>query len=83
MWANGKMKLTNRILLQHVKTRLEGAKGSRVEKLPGVLWAYRTSSRTTTGKTTFCLVCGPKVVIPAEIREETMRIVQYEPKGNR
>ncbi|KAL0332964.1 UNVERIFIED_CONTAM: hypothetical protein Scaly_2197900 [Sesamum calycinum] len=39
--ANGQMKVSNRVLLQHLKTKLNGAKGSWVEELPGVLWAYR------------------------------------------
>ncbi|KAL0416177.1 UNVERIFIED_CONTAM: hypothetical protein Slati_3449600 [Sesamum latifolium] len=54
--ANGQTEVTNRILLQHLKTRLDGAKGSWVEELPGVLWAYRTTPRSATGETPFCLV---------------------------
>ncbi|KAK4382773.1 hypothetical protein Sango_2841100 [Sesamum angolense] len=46
--ANGQTDVSNRILLQHLKTRLNGAKGSWVEELPGMLWAYRTTPRTTT-----------------------------------
>ncbi|KAL2228554.1 UNVERIFIED_CONTAM: hypothetical protein Sindi_1835100 [Sesamum indicum] len=48
--ANGLVEVTNRTLLQHLKTRLEGAKGSWVEELPRVLWAYRTTPRTATGR---------------------------------
>ncbi|KAL0415847.1 UNVERIFIED_CONTAM: Gag-Pol polyprotein [Sesamum latifolium] len=39
--ANGQTEVTNRTILQHLKTRLEGVKGSWVEELLGVLWAYR------------------------------------------
>ncbi|KAL0394939.1 UNVERIFIED_CONTAM: hypothetical protein Slati_4460100 [Sesamum latifolium] len=80
--ANGQTKATNRILLQHLKTRLEGAKGSWVEELPGVLWAYRSTPRTVTHETPFCLVSGLEAVIPAKIGEETMRITQYELERN-
>ncbi|KAL0416764.1 UNVERIFIED_CONTAM: hypothetical protein Slati_3508300 [Sesamum latifolium] len=80
---NWQTKVTNKILLQHLKIRLKGAKWSSIEELPGVLWAYRTTPRTTTRETPFCLVYGLEVVIPAEIGEETARIVQYEPEGNR
>ncbi|KAL0373136.1 UNVERIFIED_CONTAM: hypothetical protein Scaly_0995200, partial [Sesamum calycinum] len=38
--ANGQTEVLNRILLQHLKIRLNGAKGSWVQELPGVLWAY-------------------------------------------
>ncbi|KAL0403666.1 UNVERIFIED_CONTAM: Retrovirus-related Pol polyprotein from transposon gypsy [Sesamum radiatum] len=80
--ANGQTEVTNRTILQHLKTRLEGAKGSWVEKLPGVLWAYRTTPRSATGKTPFCLVFGTEAIIPAEIGEETQRIAQYEKERN-
>ncbi|KAL0339301.1 UNVERIFIED_CONTAM: hypothetical protein Sangu_1452200 [Sesamum angustifolium] len=56
--ANGQTEVSNKILLQHLKTKLDGAKGSWVEELPGVLWAYRTTPKTATGETSFCLVYG-------------------------
>ncbi|KAL2226356.1 UNVERIFIED_CONTAM: hypothetical protein Sindi_1994300 [Sesamum indicum] len=52
--ANGQTEVTNKTILQHLKTRLEN-KGSWVDELPGVLWAYRTTPRTATGETLFCL----------------------------
>ncbi|KAL2228546.1 UNVERIFIED_CONTAM: Retrovirus-related Pol polyprotein from transposon gypsy [Sesamum indicum] len=66
----------------YLKTRLEGAKGAWVEELPGVLWAYRTTPRTATGETPFCLVYGNKAVIPTEIGEETARVAHYEAERN-
>ncbi|XP_011083352.1 uncharacterized protein LOC105165895 [Sesamum indicum] len=80
--ANGQAEVTNRTLLQYLKTRLEGAKGAWVEELPGVLWAYRTTPRTATSETPFCLVYGSEAIIPAEIGEETARVIQYEAEGN-
>ncbi|KAL0448332.1 UNVERIFIED_CONTAM: hypothetical protein Slati_1389600 [Sesamum latifolium] len=80
--ANGQTEVTNQILLQHLKTRLDGAKGSWVEELPGVLWAYRTTPRSATGETPFCLVYGSQAIIPTEIGEETARVRQYEQKRN-
>ncbi|KAK4389921.1 hypothetical protein Sango_2329100 [Sesamum angolense] len=80
--ANEQMKVSNRILLQHLKTRLDGAEGSWVEELLGVLWAYRTTPRTSIGETPFCLVYGSKAIIPAEIGEETARIAQYSVEEN-
>ncbi|KAL0308954.1 UNVERIFIED_CONTAM: hypothetical protein Sradi_5837700 [Sesamum radiatum] len=75
--AKGQTEVSNKILLQHLKTKLDGAKGSWVEELPGVLWAYRTTPRTATGETLFCLVYGSEAIIPEEIGEETARIAQY------
>ncbi|KAK4404501.1 hypothetical protein Sango_0818700 [Sesamum angolense] len=80
--ANGQRKVTNRILLQHLKTRLEGTKSAWVKELSGALWAYRTTSRTTIGETSFCLVYGSEVIIPAEIGVETVIINLYDPLHN-
>ncbi|XP_050255241.1 uncharacterized protein LOC126701162 [Quercus robur] len=40
--ANGQVEITNRSLFKLIKTRLEGAKGIWPDKLPSILWAYRT-----------------------------------------
>ncbi|KAL0344710.1 UNVERIFIED_CONTAM: hypothetical protein Sradi_4302300 [Sesamum radiatum] len=80
--ANGQTKVTNRTILQHLKTRIEGAKSSWVDELPGVLWAYRTTPRSATSETPFCLIYGTEAIIPAEIGEETQRIAQYEKEKN-
>ncbi|KAL2248155.1 UNVERIFIED_CONTAM: hypothetical protein Sindi_2667800 [Sesamum indicum] len=80
--ANGQTEVTNRTILQHLKTRLEN-KGSWVDELPVVLWACRTTSRTAMGETPFCLVYGTEAIIPAEIGKESQRVMQYEPEANR
>ncbi|KAL0449619.1 UNVERIFIED_CONTAM: Gag-Pol polyprotein [Sesamum latifolium] len=80
--ANGQTEVTNRTIFQHLKTRLEGAKGLWVEELPGVLWAYRTTPRSATGETTFCLVYGTEAIIHVEVREETQRVAQYDAAKN-
>ncbi|KAK4394082.1 Retrovirus-related Pol polyprotein from transposon opus [Sesamum angolense] len=79
---NGQTEVTNRTILQHLKTHLDQAKGNWVDELPGVLWAYRTTPRRSTGESPFNLVYGMKAIIPAEIGEETLRIQQYEPEIN-
>ncbi|KAL0362156.1 UNVERIFIED_CONTAM: hypothetical protein Scaly_1170800 [Sesamum calycinum] len=80
--SNGQTEVTNRTILQHLKTRLDQAKGNWVDELPGVLWAYRTTSRRSTRESPFNLVYGMEAIIPAEIGEETLRIQQYEPEIN-
>ncbi|KAL2230216.1 UNVERIFIED_CONTAM: hypothetical protein Sindi_1616000 [Sesamum indicum] len=52
------------------------------DELPGVLWAYRTTPRTSTGETPFSLVYGSEAVIPAEIGEESQRITNFDPERN-
>ncbi|XP_011074079.1 uncharacterized protein LOC105158875 [Sesamum indicum] len=79
--ANGQTEVTNRTILHHLKTRLD-SKGSWAEELPGVLWAYRTTPRTATGETPFCLVYGTEAIIPAEIGEESQRVAMYDPEAN-
>ncbi|KAL2235166.1 UNVERIFIED_CONTAM: Gag-Pol polyprotein [Sesamum indicum] len=79
--SNGQIEVTNRTILQHLKTRIK-SKGSWDEELPGVLWAYRTTPRSSTGESPFCLVYGSEAIIPAEIGEETQRIANYDPVAN-
>ena len=50
--ANGKAESTNKIV---IKKRLKKAKGRWADELPGVLWAYQTTTRTSTGETPFSL----------------------------
>ncbi|KAL2228583.1 UNVERIFIED_CONTAM: hypothetical protein Sindi_1838000 [Sesamum indicum] len=77
--ANGQIEVTNRTILQHLKTRLEN-KGLWVDELPGVLWVYRTTPRTATSETPFCLVYGTEAIIPTEIGEESQRVQRMTPK---
>ena len=80
--ANGQVKVTNRSLLKIIKTRLEGAKGIRPEELPSILWAYRTTARTPTGKTPFRLTYGSEAVIPTEVRITSYRVHNHDEKRN-
>uniref|UniRef100_A0A2N9FUY0 Uncharacterized protein n=1 Tax=Fagus sylvatica TaxID=28930 RepID=A0A2N9FUY0_FAGSY len=80
--ANGQVEVTNRTLLKQIKTRLEGAKSMWVEKLPSVLWAYRTTVRTPTKETPFKLTFGTEVVIPVEIGLTTFRTTFHREEEN-
>ncbi|CAL2276517.1 unnamed protein product [Prunus armeniaca] len=46
----------------------EGAKGKWVDELPEVLWAYRTTKRRSTGKTSFSLAYGTEAIISPHIK---------------
>ena len=57
----------NKTLLTALKKMLEKSNGKWVDKLPEVLWTYRTTSRRPIGTTTFALTYEMEVVIPIEI----------------
>ena len=80
--ANGQAEVANRSLLKIIKTHLEGAKGVWSDELPGVLWAYRTTVRTSTGETLFKLAYGSETVIPAEVHMANHKVTMYQDKDN-
>lgn len=65
-----------------LKKRMEQEGGSWVDEIPSVLYAYRTTQRTTTGETPFCLVYGAEVVAPAEIQGQAIRVGHFEVEKN-
>ena len=71
--ANGQAESTNKTIINTLKKRLEAEKNQWVEKLPEILWSYRTTPRRSTGETPFSLVYGSEAVIPIETRLATAR----------
>ena len=80
--ANRQVEVTNRTLLKIIKTQLEEAQGIWLDKLPSVLWAYRTTTRTPTRETPFRLTYGANAVIPAEVRLTSYRVENYTEDKN-
>ena len=80
--GNSQAEVTNQSLLKIIKTRLKGAKGVWPDELPGVLWAYRTTVRTSTGETPFKLADRREAVIPAEVHMANHRVTMYQDKDN-
>ena len=68
------MEVTIRTLKAALKTKLEDIKGKWVEYLLEVLWAYRTTRKTTTQETPFAFPFGTEVVAPVEVRLKSPRI---------
>ncbi|KAL0445789.1 UNVERIFIED_CONTAM: hypothetical protein Slati_1706800 [Sesamum latifolium] len=58
------------------------AKEAWVDELPSVLWAYRTTPKTARGESLFSLTYGMEAVAPAEIRELSWRVKQYNSDSN-
>lgn len=67
----------NKTIVNNLKKRLEGAKGSWVEELPNVLWVYQTTPKRSTGKTPFLVTYGTEAVIPIEIRLSSPRVACF------
>ncbi|XP_075076627.1 uncharacterized protein LOC142163257 [Nicotiana tabacum] len=64
------------------KKRLEESKGKWPEVLLGVLWAYRTTAKQSTGESPFSLVYGIKDLIPVKIRDPSTRYTQATEESN-
>nr|GEX68302.1 uncharacterized protein [Tanacetum cinerariifolium] len=56
--ANGAVEIANRSIMQDIKTRLHQERGAWVEELPDVLWAHRTTPKTSNEETPFSLAYG-------------------------
>lgn len=67
--------------MKTLKARIYGVGKDWVEKLPSVLWAYRTTPRKSTGETPFSMVYGSEAVLPEEIGEESARVHGYDEKN--
>ncbi|XP_008231854.1 PREDICTED: uncharacterized protein LOC103331021 [Prunus mume] len=80
--SNGQVEAVNKIIKKTLKTKLDKAKGCWPELLPEVLWAYRTTFRTSTRETPFSLSFGTEAVAPVEIGQPTYRTSTYEAEAN-
>ncbi|XP_016196013.1 uncharacterized protein LOC107637075 [Arachis ipaensis] len=80
--TNGQDEAVNKAILAGLKRRLQDAKGAWVDELPQVLWAYRTTLRSTTGESPFRLAYVIKAMIRIEIAEESPRVRFYDEVNN-
>nr|XP_016496647.1 PREDICTED: uncharacterized protein LOC107815553 [Nicotiana tabacum] len=81
--ANGHDESTNKVIIQNIKNKLEDAKGKRLDELPCLLWAYRTTTKSSTGETPFLLVYESEALIPVEVGEPTLRFSQANEEENK
>lgn len=65
-----------------LKKRLNEAKGKCVNKLPHILWTYRTTPKRSTRETSFSMTYGSEVVIPMENGFPTLRFDQFLGNSN-
>ncbi|GAV88088.1 rve domain-containing protein [Cephalotus follicularis] len=80
--SNGQAEVINREIISGLKKRLEDSKGRWTEELPSVLWAYRTTPRTTIGESPYSLCFGAEAMIPVEVGMQSPRVVHFTEDNN-
>ncbi|KAL0320013.1 UNVERIFIED_CONTAM: hypothetical protein Sradi_5262800 [Sesamum radiatum] len=75
--SNGQVEVTNHILVQGIKRRLERVGGNWAEELTSVLWAYKTTPRGPTGESPFSFVYGTEAIIPVELGMPSHRVMNF------
>jgi ribonuclease HI len=80
--SNGQAEVSNKVILDGIKKRLEEAKGRWVEELPSVMWTHRTTKRRSTGETPFALAYAVEAVIPLEVGLPTTRTTEFDVEEN-
>ncbi|XP_074336258.1 uncharacterized protein LOC141673412 [Apium graveolens] len=80
--GNGQVEVTNRILVQGIEKRLRESKTKWPEELPNMLWAYRTSPRTSTGEIPFKLAYGTEAMLPIEVGSPSHRAINFDEIAN-
>ncbi|GAV88771.1 rve domain-containing protein [Cephalotus follicularis] len=80
--SNGPAEVINREIISGLKKRLEHSKGRWTEELPSLLWAYRTTPRTTTGESPYNLCFGAEAMILVEIGVQSSRVVHFSEGNN-
>ena len=69
-------------MLKIIKTRLKGAKGIWPDKLPIVLWAYRTMTRMPIGETLYQLPYESEAVILVEVGLTSYGVGNHDKRKN-
>lgn len=73
--ANGQVEVVNGVLKTMVHRLVDNHKTTWHRKLYSMLWAYRTSVKTTTGFTPFQIAFGLEVVLPIECDIPSLKLV--------
>ena len=79
---NGQVEVIDKIIKLNLKMKLEEHKAVWAKELPKVLWAYRTTSKTYIGETTFSLAYRVEAIIPVEVGIPFLRLETYDREEN-
>ena len=63
--------------MHNLRTKLENLKERWVGDLPEVLWAYRTTARSTNGETLFSLTYGYEAMVLVELNTSSLRMDNF------
>ncbi|XP_074347701.1 uncharacterized protein LOC141686576 [Apium graveolens] len=80
--GNGAIEAANKIIFDSIKKRLGEAKSLWAEELPWVLWAYRTTPRSSTGETPFILSYGTYALLSIEVGLESYQTEVFQIENN-
>ncbi|XP_074371085.1 uncharacterized protein LOC141712157 [Apium graveolens] len=76
--GNGQVEVNNRTILRVLEKRLEESKKTWPDELSKVLWSYRTTPKTGTGKTPFKLAYDIEAQLPVETGSPSHRVANFE-----
>ena len=76
--SNGQVEVSNKVILDGIKKRLEDAKGRWVKDLPSVMWTHRTTKRRSTKETLYALAYRVEAIIPLEIGLPTIQTTDFD-----
>jgi hypothetical protein len=79
---NGQVEVSNKVILDGIKKRLEEAKDKWVEELPSIMWTHRTTKRRSTGEMQFTLTYGVEAVILLKVDLPTTRTAEFDAEEN-
>ena len=69
--------VTNCIILQDLKRRLDQVEGLWAYELYSVLWAYKTIPHSSIGETLFSLTYGTEVIILVELEVPSYQVMNF------
>ncbi|GKV13619.1 hypothetical protein SLEP1_g24610 [Rubroshorea leprosula] len=73
--ANGQAEASNKVVINLLEKMVDDNPRRWHELLSKILWAYRTSQRSSTKMTPFALTYGHDVVLPMEITARSLRVM--------
>lgn len=80
---NGQTEVSNNTIINGLKKHLMKSKGAWAEELPTVLRSYHMTPRSSTGETPFSLTYNTEVVLPAEILEGSLQVMEFNVNANK
>ena len=80
--AKWQVKAINKTIKHNLKMKLENLKGRWTDDLPEVLWAYKTTTKSTTGEMPNLLAYKYEAMIPVELGAGSLRRDNFELEKN-